>query len=88
MVFHPSSHVHSTVSESSRACSSNFIDCNCLYGTSHCSRSYSSERIGNLAREIHSTHTSIPHFTHSEWMQLFQLYLYDFFVLVSLTLLS
>ena len=52
-------------SESSHAC--NLSDCDCLYDTRHC-RSYSSEHIaiGNLVREICSTHTSIPHFTHSE----------------------
>ena len=53
--------------DSSRACNSNFIGYNYLYGTSHC-KSYARDHIaiGNLVREIRSMHTFIPHFSHSE----------------------
>ena len=66
-LFHPSSLVRTIFTDSSRTCNSNFISYNCLYGASHC-KSYSSYHIaiGNLVREIRSTHTFIPHFSHSE----------------------
>ena len=66
-MFHPSSLVRTIFIDSSRACNSYFIGYNCLYGTSHC-KSYVRDHIsiGNLVREIRSTHTFIPHFSHSE----------------------
>ena len=66
-MFHPSSVVRTIFTDSSRTCNSNFIGYNCLYGASHC-KCYSSHHIaiGNLVREIRSTHTFIPHFSHSE----------------------
>ena len=44
-----------------------FISYNCLYGTSHC-KSYFCDHIaiGNLSEKSLSTHTFIPHFSHSE----------------------
>ena len=43
------------------------MGCYYLYGFTHC-KSYSSDHIaiGNLVREICSTHSFIPHFSHSE----------------------
>ena len=67
-LFHPSSLVHTIFTDSSRTCNSNFIGYNCLYGASHCKSYSSSHHVtnGNLVREIRSTHTFIPHFSHSE----------------------
>ena len=64
---HPSSLVRTIFTDSSRACNSNFIGYNCSYGTSRC-KSYACVHIamGNLIREIRSTHSFIPHFSHSE----------------------
>ena len=66
-LLHPSSLVRTIFTDSSRTCNSNFIGYNCLYGASHC-KSYSPNHIaiGNLVREIRSTHTFIPHFSHNE----------------------
>ena len=59
--------VRTISTDSSRTCNLNFIGYNCLYGASH-SKSYSPHHIaiGNIVREIRSTHTFIPHFSHSE----------------------
>ena len=66
-LLHHSSLVRTIFTDSSRTCNSNFIGYNCLYGASHC-KSYSPNHIaiGNLVREIRSTHTFIPHFSHNE----------------------
>ena len=66
-LLHHSSLVRTIFTDSSRTCNSNFIGYNCMYGASHC-KSYSPNHIaiGNLVREIRSTHTFIPHFSHNE----------------------
>ena len=64
---YPSSLVRTIFTDSSHTSNSNFIGYNCLYGASHC-KSYSPHHIaiGNLVREIRSTHMFILHFSHSE----------------------
>ena len=60
-MFHPSSLARTTFTASSHAF--NY----CLYCNSHC-KSYAHDHIaiGNLFKEIRSTHTFIPLFAHSE----------------------